>query len=458
MTDIVPAAPIPLLFFTSRTARDNYFFCPRFRYLSNHWGPTGYGIQPSRQSIPLATGSRVHDVLHPVLQYCVEHDQLPPNEIVGQAALNALEAYRSSVQTQGLSYWGDSDPQGKAFSRMVQEQEHLIVGLPMLWVIHQLPRLLQDWRIVLAEPREVSVYRCTCGLGDGIPPWQAHVERQCEGIGLQSGPDLIAQHRRSDSYRYDEFKTRGAPLTDAWAEGFETRVQVQLGTLGVEQKLGIEIEQVYLHGLCKGQYRTNKELGEYQDSRLCWAWKKAAAPPFTEDEWAYEYEWWDAQENRSRRLGKGYDRTWVGEFPGGLPAWIQTLPEYTVSKMLRTVGPLPRNPFVKQAALSQWVNLEDGIRWKLGQLYDILEAAQFNWARADVQETLDDFFPQSWDCQRFGRRYACAMKPICHREPGWQDPLSNGFVPRRPHHPAEMNQAVARGLVPADDVWEGDDE
>lgn len=451
-TETAPA--IPLLFFTSRTARDNYFFCPRFRYLSNHWGPTGYGIQPEKTSVPLATGARVHDVLHPVLQYCVEHDQLPPNDVVGQAALNALEAYRESVRAHGLSYWGD-DP---AYLRMVQEQEHLITGLPLLWVIHQLPRLLQDWRVVLAEPREVSVYRCTCGLGDGIPPWQAHVDRQCEGIGLQSGPDFIAQHRQSGSYRYDEFKTRGSNLTDAWAESFETRVQIQLGTLGVEQKLGIDIEQVYLHGLCKGQLRSSKDFGEYQDSRLCYAWLKKGQPPLSDDEWAYEYEWWDAVENRSRRLGKGYERTWVGEFPGGLPAWIQTLPEYTVSKMLRTVGPLLRNPFVKQAALEQWVMLEAQIQEALGQIYETLSCNGWNWASESVQGDLDLFFPQSWDCQRFGRRYACAMKKICHREPGWQDPLSNGYVPRRPHHPPELAQAVARGLVPADDVWEGEDE
>lgn len=445
--------PIPLLFFTSRTARDNYFFCPRFRYLSNHWGPTGYGIQPQSTSIPLATGGRIHDVLYPVLQYCVEHDSLPPTSIVGAAAEAALLKYREDLRTKGMSYWGDD----KGFTQIVREQENLIVGLPMLWAMHELPRLLQEWRIVLAEPREVSVYRCTCELGDGIPPVEAHVSRGCEGLGLQTGPDYIAQHRQSGSYRYGEFKKRNAPLTDAWAESYETRVQVQLGTLGVEQKHGITIEQVVLHGLCSGQYRSNKELGEFTDSRLCWAWCKPGSPPLTDDEWAYEYEWWDAQENRTRRLGKGYERRWVGEFNGGLPQWILSLPEYTVAKMLRTVGPLQRNPMVKAGALNGWIHLEENIRANLGTLYDQLQEHGFNWTHPEIQDSLDAYFPQSWDCQRFGARYPCAMKKICHHEPGWQDPFSIGYVPRRPHHPSEMAQAVARGLVPADDVWESDD-
>jgi hypothetical protein len=450
--------PVPLLFFTSRTARDSYFFCPRFRYLGNHWGPSGYGIQPAKQSIPLATGARVHDVLYPVLQYCVEHDAVPPPSLVGAAAQAALDQYREDVRAHGLSYWGDD----AAFARMVSEQEHLIVGLPMLWAIHELPRLLQEWRIILAEPRDVSVYRCTCGLGDGIPPWEAHVARECQGIGLQTGPDYVAQHRVAlATHRYGEFKTRNAPLTDAWAESYETRVQVQLGTLGVEQRYGIQIEQVVLHGLCKGQTRSNKELGEYQDSRLCWAWFKPGSPPASADEWAYEYEWWDAVENRMRRLGKGWERRWVGEFSGphgpGLPGWIQELPEWTVAKMLRTVGPLQRNPMVKDAALRQWVYLEAEIQQKLQELYPTLQANGFDWTAPNVQDQLDLFFPQSWDCQRFGARYPCAMKKICHHEPGWQDPFSIGYVNRRPHHPAEMAQAVARGLMPADEVWEGDE-
>ncbi len=447
-------AVIPLLFFTSRTARDNHFFCPRYRYLGNHWGPTGYGIQPQATSIPLATGSRVHEILHPVLQYCVEHDTLPPATVLAEAAAISLKAYRESVAAKGMSYWGDDS----AFTRMVSEQEHLIVGLPMLWTIHELPRLLQEWRITLAEPREVSVYKCTCALGDGIPPAEAHVERGCEGIGIQTGPDYIAQHRQSGSYRYGEFKTKGGPLTDAWAESYETRVQVQLGTLGVEQKHGIEIEQVVLHGLSKGKYSKTKELGEYQDSRLCWAWFKPGSPPLVEDEWAYEYEWWDEQEQRKRRLGKGYERRWVGDYPGGLPAWILALPEWTVAKMLRTVGPLQRNPMVKAAALESWIYLEEDIQIKVGTVYNAIEQNDWNWAAPQVQSLLNELFPQSWDCQRFGARYPCAFKKICHHEPGWQDPFSIGFVPRRPHHPSEMAQAVARGLVPAEDVWEGDEE
>ncbi len=455
----VPTAT-PLLFFSSRTARDNYFFCPRFRYLNGHWGPTGYGIQPQKQSIPLATGGRVHDVFKPILEWVRDHDAPPPESVVSQAAVDALTTYREDVRTKGLSYWQEGDA---AFTQMIRENENLIVGLPMLWVTHQLPILLQDWRIVLVEPREVSVYQCTCGLGDGIPPWEAHVERACEGIGLQTGPDFVSQNRHApDTYRYDEFKTRGGYLTDSWAEAFHTRVQIQLGTIGVEQKHGIQIEEVYLHGLSKGKYSKSQELGEYQDSRLCWAWLKPGEPPVSQDEWGYEYEWWEVDPetgaNRKRRLGKGYKRAWVGDYPGGLPAWIQQLPEATVAKMLRTIGPIPRNPMAKSAALRGWIHLETGIRDNLRQIHEALATVGFDWTHDTVQNLLDAYFPHSWDCQRFGARYRCAMVPICHHEPGWQDPFSLNYVNRRPHHPIELQQAMSRGLLPAGETWEMEDE
>lgn len=446
--------PISQLFYTSRSAYETQRFCDRKYWLSQHFGPTGYGIQPERRSIPLATGSSVHAVLQPILQWVSEHDQLPPDEIVMAAALAELEKYRQKVAAHGLSYWSADEA---AYQRMIQEQEHLLVGLPLLWVWHQLPIILADRSIFLVEPREVSVYACTCGYGDGIQPVDEHIRRGCQGLGLQTGPDFIAQHRTTLSYEYWEGKTRGAPLTDAWAESYETRVQVQLGTLGVEQKYGIEIENVYLYGLCKGQYRKSKELGEYQDSRLTWAWRKPADPPLQAEEWAYKYEWWDESEQRMRRLGKGWQRAWVGEFEGGLPAWVRHLTPDVVKDVLRVVGPLPRNQVIKRHALKQWINKTYQNRQAVLHIWQELEKANFDWTAAPVQDLLDWYFGQSWDCQRFGRRYKCEMAPICHRDSGWQDPFSIGFVPRRPHHPGELEQAVARGLIPAEEEYESDD-
>lgn len=450
--------PVPLLFFSSRTALETQNFCPRDRYLSNHWGPKGYGVQPKRESVPLASGQRIHEILHPILQHCVDHDEAPNLSQVAEFAQAALQNYRDAVETRGLSWHADEE----SYKRMIQEQENLIVGLPVLWAMHELPILLKDWRIILAEPREVSVYACTCGLGDGIPPWESHVQRGCEGIGIMTGPDYIAQHRRAITHRYGEFKTKGSALTDAWAESFETRIQIQLGSLGVEQKHGIEIHEVYLHGLSKGARRQSEKRGEYQDSRLCWAWFKKGSPPLDDDEWAYEWEWWDAVENRSRRLGKGWEPRWVGEYvaPDGNPgllAWIQQLPEYTVAKMLRTIGPIQRNRVAKEHALKAWIYRELANRRNLGVLFEILQGNNYNWASEEFQDALDEFFPQSWDCQRFGKRYGCSKIPICHRHPGWQDPYSIGFVDRRPHHEAELQQAISRGLLPAEDVWEGDE-
>jgi hypothetical protein len=112
----------------------------------------------------------------------------------------------------------------------------------------------------------------------------------------------------------------------------------------------------------------------------------------------------------------------------------------------------------KAAALRGWIHLESSVRENLTVIHEALAQVGYDWTHDDIQNLLDAYFPQSWDCQRFGKRYACAMVPICHHHPGWQDPFSIGFVNRRPHHPPEMAQAVARGLLPAGETWEMDDE
>ena len=67
--------------------------------------------------------------------------------------------------------------------------------------------------------------------------------------------------------------------------------------------------------------------------------------------------------------------------------------------------------------------------------------------------------PASYDWRRFGGgRNECEYVPLCF---GLEtDPLGSGkFVPRRPHHSGELEQAVARGLLPEQaEAEESDDE
>ena len=77
-----------------------------------------------------------------------------------------------------------------------------------------------------------------------------------------------------------------------------------------------------------------------------------------------------------------------------------------------------------------------------------LERVTYRWESPEFQTLLDRLVPCSWQCRPYGKEHQCEFVKICHRHEGWQDPIGSGhYVPRRPHHAAELEQAVARGLI-----------
>jgi hypothetical protein len=85
--------------------------------------------------------------------------------------------------------------------------------------------------------------------------------------------------------------------------------------------------------------------------------------------------------------------------------------------------------------------------------------AAYGWASPEFQTLLDQLVPCSWECRPYGKEHQCEFVRICHRDQGWQDPIGSGyFVPRRPHHAPELEQAIARGLLVADTQEVNEDE
>jgi hypothetical protein len=75
----------------------------------------------------------------------------------------------------------------------------------------------------------------------------------------------------------------------------------------------------------------------------------------------------------------------------------------------------------------------------------------YTWESPEYQALLDELVPCSWNCRPFGAEHQCEFVRICHRHEGWTDPIGSGhYQPRLPHHDPELQQAVARGLLPAE--------
>lgn len=436
--------------------------CARARYLGSHAGPHGYGWQKKAQAIPLVTGTLVHDPLAGILQEL--HDQ---EETTGQtpevtAALvqhhvaRAIATYEHTVATRGLAL---TIPEEELAAR-VREQTTLIAGLVWTWVRVALPTFLATYRIVQVEQEEVCVLGCDCGLGDLIGTAADHDARDCQGIGWMTRADLIAEHRLAGTLSYHEFKTTGDASAN-WEAQWKHRVQLVAGVLGAEVRLGREIDQVYIHALIKGQYRSEYvaetrryEGPKYQNSTLVYGYRRPANPPLWEAEW----------KPKVGRPGKGFERTgiweldpaaWAGsDVQSPIDYWVRALPEDVLADSYRLIGPIPREDW-KLARFTRQLVAEEA-RWRalLWQLYELGEGRTdpLRWDAPEVQALLDAYAPQSAGshCHSYYGD-TCPFLPLCNREPGWETPELLGYIPRRPHHTPELDQAIGRGLLPPED-------
>jgi hypothetical protein len=103
-------------------------------------------------------------------------------------------------------------------------------------------------------------------------------------------------------------------------------------------------------------------------------------------------------------------------------------------------------------------------RWQTGlwQLYELAEQLQAEaqaadywgvvWGHPQYQQLLDQLFPRSYECRRYGGRNRCQFETICLEREGHLDPMGSGlYIERRPHHKDELEQAIARGLLVPDE-------
>ena len=437
--------------------------CLRGRYLQYHAGPHGYGWQRKAQSIPTVTGTLVHAPLAAVLAYVAETDRLPSDEVVYTAITQAQDTYRTLVEKRGLATLLEP----ALLTQRVNEQLALLEGLVWTWVRQALPGFHAQYRVLEVEREDVTVYGCTCGLGDGIGTAEAHDARACHGIGWMTRGDALCVDRLVPVHSYHDFKTTGIANLN-WEAQWKYRVQLVAGVLGAEQRLGIQVDQVYIHALIKGRYEsewnpeTRKADGpKFQNSPLVYGWRRPGNPPLAEEDWAASYNY-VGEDGKAHRLTKDYKRTGIWALPPEV--WQQgcVSPGDYWSRFLastgkrndcyRVIGPIGREDWKLKAFLGQLQGEEQ--RWQaiLWALYDLQVTQGKAFASAEVQAYLDRYVPQNRGsaCHNYYGD-TCPMVPVCERHSGWEEPGLMGFIARRPHHDPELQQAIGRGLLPPTD-------
>ena len=458
------ATATPVIWLTDRSRYQTFTgSCPREGFLGNYWG--GRGVRAVAQSVPLTTGTFVHQPLAEILQFWKSHQEnqtTPPEtrKFYLSTILTAQQQYRALIDEKGFRLL-HSDEQ---LQPLVEEQCALIEGLVWAWTRLVLPWILANYRIVSVEQEELDIEGCDCGLTKDLnfhlrepepSPFEiaaAHGARGCNGVGWMSRPDFLTEALAAPGlYQYHEFKTVGE-AGPAWRDSWETAMQFALGIKGAEQRLGVRIDQMYVHGLVKGRRQSeyNALTREYdgpriQNSLACYGYRKFANPPFEEEDWQPRFKYLGA-DGKSHTLGKSYQKApiWNAQLPGQRPEqssverWIELLSDEQIAPMITLVGPLQRQDRIIDSAMDAVVMHEHEVKQKLS----VIEAEPDPLRKEQLAFM---YFPPSWQCRRYGVDHRCSYEPICHGHLAEADMISSGkFELRVPHHEPE---ALAFGIT-----------
>lgn len=463
--------PLTLWLFDRSRYEDGLSFCQMARFLGYHFGPTGYGIKKKAEKLPLATGIAIHAVQDKLLCILRDEDRLPTEAEIRAAATLAVTQYREKIEKGGFLY----DEEDLRRQDTLEEQCALITGLAWGFSQTLLPWMHQDYVVVHVEREENNVLGCTCGLGDSILEPADHAARECHGLVQMMKMDCLAKHRLSGTYTYFESKSTG-DASDAWASGWETKLQLSLNIAAAQARHNIQIEQSYILAWIKGKREAAKrgevtpENPVIQKSPFCVGYYNPGNPPVEAPDWQAQYEWVDDW-GKNRKLGPKYQRTsiWGDEFRQTFgvvenPAehWFRLLPQDLVEKQFRAVGPLNRQDLILGEILIEAAFHEQDWARKVWRLYEVLQGSEGDWSSAAYQQMLREEIPRSWQCMKFGKRHGCQFLPLCKKQQGWEHPEDIGFVPRVPHHELEREQMrsvlAQAGMDLPEDLGEDDDD
>src|SRR5258706_3784566 len=407
--------------------------CGMQRYLRYHAGPTGYGYAAKAESVPLTTGSYSHQAIDPLATILKVHDRMPTEAEVRAVIAQARAAYEKKLTKRGFRGGMFTGP---VIEETIREQSALIHGMIWCLALRFLPWLHAHYRILEVEQERLHFLHCECGAGP--LPQADHDARRCTGKALMLRTDLLGQHREGGHLAYFEAKTTGWE-SDAWAEQWETKPQLGLGTLDLETRYGREVTECFIVGMNKGARKKDRqddvEEGplkgmKRQQSALAYGYRRAGNPPLAKDDWLPAYEWVN-EAGETKRKSKAHKRTGVWHlqesdwalwraFQGSEPDlsaeefWVRNLPTNILDKVVFVLGPL--NPQLEQVKSLRMGMIGEEERWQtiLWTLYEI-QRHGVGWGHPDFHAALDRLIPRSWNCRPFGKEHQCEFIPLCFK-------------------------------------------
>jgi len=371
------------LWYTDRSRFMRGFECRWKRLLEYHAfrdGIVGRGL-----ATPLLTGRYVHSALESLLHFVKNNEQAPDIGVVNQLLVKVLQSYQEQIEKDAAA------SQDEAATQL-----DLVVGITHAYARVVVPYLKEHFRIVDIE-RELSWQ-----LPDSNIIWMARPDFTAEQL---LGGELTTHDFKTTSYWNNET----GPLQ--WANS----AQMMANAWAVSQTSSRPLGPYYMHMLVKGNAK--------YPNLLTHAFYRPGNPPLVKEEW---------QANYTRQ--KGFSRVRIAAYRN-LPEWIWEADTKALGEKLPVVGPYPahqttcasffRGVVVEEKWWQEQTEFLDGVDWN------------FEWPRPEFQKELDEHFPRTYACHDFSGR-KCQFYSLCHKQPGWVDPLAVGSHLRRTlNHPQE---------------------
>lgn len=388
---------------------DKYQSCPRARWWGYEYG--GRGLQSSRLSLPLLTGSAGHEGLAFML--------MPASGDLEHAVAHARRWYEKKVREAEIDLEQSEDQ-----FYVAQEQMALTEGLLRCFAKTTLPRLLEEFEVLEVEREEDEILVLH---GDG-ETWTE--------LRLMGRVDALVRERSSGDLYLWSFKT-----TATWDKRKDKSAEHDQQGLSeawlLEQRLGEKIMGVQMIHLVKGRRAEHpKGSGRWVTfSPLIRGYRRHGT---VGTEYAHSWEWDDV--DGSHRLSGKWERfdVWT-DYAGGVKQWIEDLD----ALMIQPQAPSPLEaqiltpmPYFRQPEdMQNWLDSTRAQELRVAERSSYIQGA----IPTDLSTTrlLNEHFPQ----YRHSCHYPsdCQFLRLCFGSEDYRrDPVGTGdFKWRSLNHPIE---------------------
>lgn len=398
--------------FVSNTPLQAELECEMFRFLQFHAGPGGHGLRLVGKSMPLVTGTVVHEALAKI----VTQQILTPSEALDTVVTEAKLGYLKEVGAAGFA-----EVEGESM-RLVEEQQALVEGLIRGWIRTAAPAFFQRFEILAVEqemPIEV--------------PWKHGGARLIRGCK----PDLVVRDKQTKNVLVINWKTTSQ---ERYLDGLANSPQIPLECVGAEQHLGVKVHGYIVYGLLKGSHKNSKlptdKAREYtgpkqQQSDLCYAWVRQEIPGF--QQFAIETGYYTVGKdgkNHKRGAEWKWAETWKHT---SMREWVDYLPQAELNNIFVERGPYWLETYKVEQALRGVAGSE--LRWveRLNQAYEA--ERELRWDNPAFQAVLDGLFKRNYSLCRDMYYHDCPMLALCEKRLGWQQLV--GYQSREAHYDYE---------------------